>query len=67
MKSEHDMPMMKGKTCDARKKQPAAAKGGKREDTMMNYQGKKAKTGGLDPRKKNAKPATGGKSENTMM
>lgn len=58
---------MKGKTLDARKKQPAPAKGGKREDTLMNYKGKKAKTGSLDPRKKVAKPAPGGKSENKMI
>jgi hypothetical protein len=67
MSKEYNVAVGKGKICDARKKQPASAKGGKREDTLMNYKGKKAKAGYLDPRKKNAKPAPGGKSENKMI
>ncbi len=67
MKSEHDMPMMKGKTHDARKSQPKSAGTTKNEITMGNYKRKKAKTGGLEPRKKNAKPAGTTKNESTMM
>lgn len=67
MKKDYNIAVGKGKTHDARKSQPKSAKGGSREDTLMNYKGKKAKTGGLDPRKKNAKPAVGGKSENKMI
>ena len=65
--NEFDFAKGKGKTQDARKRQPKAAGTTKNDATMINYKGKKANTGGLDARKKNAKPTPCGVFQSTLM
>jgi hypothetical protein len=67
MAKEYDIAVGKGKTHDARKSQPGAAAGGKREDTLMNFTAPKPKCGYLDPRKKVAKPAGTTTNQSTMI
>lgn len=62
-----DMSAGKGKTMDARKKQPKAAETTMNECTMIDYKAPKPNCGYLDARKKVAKPAGTTKNESTMM